>query len=111
MRRESRIAAPWSKRASRPSRIDVLHNNVGIGTGDGSLQHLTEETWDQGLQREREERLSDVQARHPSCASRKSGAVINVSSIASVCAAPPWLTRRQGAVNAFTHGLAMANAK
>jgi NAD(P)-dependent dehydrogenase (short-subunit alcohol dehydrogenase family) len=27
-------------------RIDVLVNNVGIGTGDGGLSQLTEEVWD-----------------------------------------------------------------
>jgi NAD(P)-dependent dehydrogenase (short-subunit alcohol dehydrogenase family) len=43
---------------------------------------------------------------------QRSGSVINVSSIASICAAPLMAYKTsKAAVNAFTHGLAMANAK
>jgi NAD(P)-dependent dehydrogenase (short-subunit alcohol dehydrogenase family) len=31
---------------ARFGRIDVLHNHVGIGDGDGGPTHLSEETWD-----------------------------------------------------------------
>jgi len=30
-------------------RIDILHNNVGIGIGDAGPTHLTEENWDRIL--------------------------------------------------------------
>src|SRR5437870_4323552 len=28
------------------SRVDILHNNVGIGAGDGGITQLSEEAWD-----------------------------------------------------------------
>ncbi|HEX4339319.1 MAG TPA: SDR family NAD(P)-dependent oxidoreductase [Polyangiaceae bacterium] len=93
-------------------RIDVLHNNVGIGTGDGGLSRLTEETWD---------RVFDVNVKTAFFACKKvvpvmreqlSGSIINVSSIASICSAGILAYKSsKAALNAFTHGLSMLHAK
>jgi NAD(P)-dependent dehydrogenase (short-subunit alcohol dehydrogenase family) len=93
-------------------RLDVLHNNVGIGTGDGGLSHLTEAAWNH---------IYDVNVngvffacKHavPVMRAQKSGVILNVSSIASICAAPILAYKTsKAAVNALTQGLAMANAK
>lgn len=96
-------------------RIDVLHNNVGVGTGDNSVESLSEEAWDG---------IYDVNAKSvflackyaiPVMRNQRSGVVLNVSSIASICATPQsaYLTAyksSKAAVNALTQGLAMANA-
>ncbi len=66
-------------------RIDILHNNVGIGTGDTGPVGLPEETWD---------RIFDVNLKSmfPTCKhvlprmrEQRSGAIVNISSIAAVC--------------------------
>lgn len=96
-------------------RLDVLLNNIGIGTGDSSVEQLTEEAWD---------RIYNVNAKSvflackyavPVMRDQQSGVVLNVSSIASICASPisAHLTAyksSKAAVNALTQGLAMANA-
>jgi NAD(P)-dependent dehydrogenase (short-subunit alcohol dehydrogenase family) len=96
-------------------RIDVLLNNVGIGTGDGGIDQLTEEAWD---------RIYNVNAKSvflackyavPVMRDQASGVILNVSSVASICASvvSSHLTAyksSKAAVNALTHGLAMANA-
>jgi NAD(P)-dependent dehydrogenase (short-subunit alcohol dehydrogenase family) len=96
-------------------RVDVLHNNVGVGSGDSSVELLTEEAWD---------RIYNVNAKSvflackyaiPVMRTQRSGVILNVSSIASICASPlsAHLTAyksSKAAVNALTEGLAMANA-
>lgn len=94
-------------------RLDILHNNVGIGTGDGYADSVSEEVWD---------RILDVNLRgmfftckHALGIMRKqqSGSIVNVSSAAAVAAAPmltAYKTSKAG-VNAFTQAVAMGNAK
>ena len=96
----------------RYGRIDVLHNNVGIGAGDSGPVHLTEEAWD---------RIHTVNlksmfltAKHvlPVMRRQASGVILNVSSIASICAVGmlAYKTSKAG-VNALTHSLAIGNAE
>lgn len=101
--------------ASEFGRVDVLHNNVGIGSGDNSVENLTEKAWD---------RIYNVNAKSvffackyaiPLMREQHSGVILNVSSIASICAfaGTSHLTAyksSKAAVNAITEGLAMANA-
>jgi NAD(P)-dependent dehydrogenase (short-subunit alcohol dehydrogenase family) len=93
-------------------RIDVLHNNVGIGTGDAGPVHLEAEVWD---------RIHDVNlkgtfltCKHvlPVMREQGSGAIVNISSIAAVCAVGmlAYKTSKAG-VNALTHSLAAGNAR
>lgn len=92
-------------------RIDILVNNVGIGTGDSTPFALAEDAWD---------RIHEVNLKGmwlmcksvlPKMQQQRSGAVVNVSSAASVCATPflAYKTSKAG-VNALTHQLAMAMA-
>jgi NAD(P)-dependent dehydrogenase (short-subunit alcohol dehydrogenase family) len=96
----------------RYGRIDVLHNNVGIGAGDSGPVHLTEEAWD---------RIHTVNlksmfltAKHvlPVMRRQGGGVILNVSSIASICAVGmlAYKTSKAG-VNALTHALATGNAE
>jgi NAD(P)-dependent dehydrogenase (short-subunit alcohol dehydrogenase family) len=93
-------------------RIDVLHNNVGIGTGDGGLSHLTEEVWDHIYSVNVKSALFACKHAVPVMRQQGSGAIINVSSIASICSAPLIAYKTsKAALNSFTQALAMANAK
>jgi NAD(P)-dependent dehydrogenase (short-subunit alcohol dehydrogenase family) len=92
--------------------VDVLHNNVGIGSGDAGATSIEEEALD---------RLFDVNlkgpwrmVRHtlPAMRERRSGSIINVSSIAAICAAPMFGYKiTKSALNSMTHALAMGNAE
>jgi NAD(P)-dependent dehydrogenase (short-subunit alcohol dehydrogenase family) len=97
---------------TRFGRIDVLHNNVGIGKGDGGLSRLTEEAWDNVFDVNLKPALFACKAAVPIMREQQSGSIINVSSIASICAAGILAYKSsKAALNAFTHGLAMLHAK
>ena len=98
--------------AERYGHIDILVNNVGTGGRDGTPVQVTEETW---------QRIFDVNLKSmyltckyvlPYMEERESGAIVNISSIAAVCATPmlAYKTSKAG-VNAFTHTIAMQYAK
>ena len=93
-------------------RVDVLHNNVGIGTGDGGLSHMTEETWDHVYDVNVKSALFACKYAVPVMRKQGSGAIVNVSSIAAICSVGLLAYKTsKAALNALTHGLAMANAK
>jgi NAD(P)-dependent dehydrogenase (short-subunit alcohol dehydrogenase family) len=92
--------------------LDVLHNNVGIGTGDGPGTRVDEEAW---------QRIFDVnltgmwrtcKAVIPVMRERGGGSIINISSIASICstATAAYQISKAG-VNTLTQHLAMGNAR
>lgn len=96
----------------RWGRIDVLHNNVGIGAGDSDAVGLEERGWD---------RIMDVNLKGmwltcktvlPILREQGHGAIVNVSSIAAVCASPliAYKLSKSG-VNALTEQLAIDNAR
>ncbi len=96
-------------------RVDVLHNNVGIGAGDASVEQLSEEAWDRIYGANAKTVFLACKCVVPGMRAQKSGVILNVSSIASICASPlsAHLTAyksSKAAVNALTQGLAMANA-
>ena len=93
-------------------RIDILHNNVGVGMGDNTPTKLTEDAWD---------RIFDVNlkamwllCKHvlPIMRKQKSGSIVCVSSIAAVCVAGHITAYKisKAGVNALVHQLAMTNA-
>jgi NAD(P)-dependent dehydrogenase (short-subunit alcohol dehydrogenase family) len=93
-------------------RIDVLHNNVGVGAGDAPPHVLEEEVFD---------RIVDVNLRAlwrlckavvPIMRSQESGVITNVSSIASIAGTHLAAYRMSKAgVDALTRNLAVTNAK
>jgi len=66
-------------------RIDVLHNNVGIGAGDAGPVHLTEEAWDRIFAVNLKGMFLTCKHVLPVMREQRAGVIINVSSIASVC--------------------------
>lgn len=94
-------------------RIDILHNNVGVSVGgaDAPLLELTEETFD---------RISAINLRGtimackqviPVMREQKSGAIINIASIAAWSDFPLVVYKAtKAAMIAFTQQLALQNA-
>lgn len=93
-------------------RIDVLHNNVGIGTGDAGVIRLELDAW---------QRIFDVNltsmfltCKHvlPVMREQRTGSIINISSLASVASTgmAAYKVSKAG-VNALTQQIAMGNAR
>lgn len=92
-------------------RIDVLVNNVGIGTGDAGPTDLTLEAWDLIQQVNLRGTWLTSKYALPVMTAQGSGSVVNVSSAAAVCAAPmlAYAVSKAG-VNSLTQQLAMSVA-
>ncbi len=93
-------------------RIDVLHNNVGIGGGDAGPAHVKEEAWDRILEVNLKSVILPCKHVLPVMRNQRSGSIINVSSVAAVCSTGivAYKTSKAG-VNAYTQSLAIGNAK
>ena len=94
-------------------RIDVLHNNVGIGAGDGELVGLGEDAWDRILDTNLKGMFLSCRQVLPVMRQRQEGCIINISSIAAVCSATSLTAYKisKAGVNAMTQSLAIGNAK
>jgi len=93
-------------------RIDILHNNVGIGLGDAGPTHLAEENWDRIIDVNLKSVFLTCKHALPVMREQGSGVIINISSIAAVCSVGmvAYKTSKAG-VNALTHSLALGNAR
>lgn len=93
-------------------RVDILHNNVGIGGSDAGPAHIEEESWDHILAVNLKSVVFPCKAVLPSMREQRSGAIINISSIAAVCSTGivAYKTSKAG-INAYTQSLAIGNAK
>ena len=96
----------------RCGRIDVLHNNVGIAAGDGNTSDVSAQAWDRILNVNLTATWATCRQVIPHMRERRSGVILNVSSIAAVCAAPlaAYKVSKAG-VNALTHALATTYAR
>jgi NAD(P)-dependent dehydrogenase (short-subunit alcohol dehydrogenase family) len=96
----------------RFGRLDVLHNNVGIGTGDNTPSRIDAADWDRILHVNLKSVLLPCKAALPTLRAQKSGSIINVSSVAAVCSTPAVAYKAsKAALNAYTQSLAIGNAK
>jgi NAD(P)-dependent dehydrogenase (short-subunit alcohol dehydrogenase family) len=93
-------------------RIDILHNNVGIGAGDSGPVGLTEEVWDRIFQVNLKSMFLTCKHVLPQMRKQGSGVILNISSAAAVCSVGmlAYKTSKAG-VNALTHSVAMGNAR
>jgi len=94
-------------------RIDVLHNNVGIGAGDGPPHHLTDEGYDRILDVNLRALWRTCREAVPVLRQSTAGAIVNVSSLASIASAGNLTAYKisKAGVNALTQNLALTNAK
>jgi NAD(P)-dependent dehydrogenase (short-subunit alcohol dehydrogenase family) len=94
-------------------RIDILHNNVGIGPGDDELSLLAEAAWDQILNVNLKSAFLPCKHVLPVMRRQAGGAIVNISSIAAVAAATELTAYKvsKAGLNALTHAVAMANAR
>ena len=93
-------------------RVDILHNNVGIGTGYDGILSLSQDSWDKIMQVNLKGMFLSCRSALPVMREQRSGSIINISSIAAVCSANivAYKTSKAG-VNALTHQIAVENAK
>lgn len=93
-------------------RIDVLHNNVGIGGGDDEILSLTEAAWDRIMSVNLKGMFLSSRSVLPVMREQRAGSIINISSIAAVCSTGivAYKTSKAG-VNALTQQIALENAK
>ncbi len=94
-------------------RIDVLHNNVGIGTGDATPGRISEEVWDSIFDTNVKGIMFMCKAVLPHMRKAGSGAVTNISSVAAIAAAAGITAYKasKAALNAYTQALAVNNAR
>jgi NAD(P)-dependent dehydrogenase (short-subunit alcohol dehydrogenase family) len=94
-------------------RIDILHNNVGIGAGDSSPTRLTEDAWDRIMNVNLRAMWLTCKQVVPVMRSQGSGAIVCVSSIAAVANAGGLTAYKisKAGVNALVHALATTNAR
>jgi NAD(P)-dependent dehydrogenase (short-subunit alcohol dehydrogenase family) len=94
-------------------RVDVLHNNVGIGAGDAGPHNVEIDAFERIFRVNLEGPLLTCRYAIPVMREQGSGAIINISSIASIAAATNIVAYKtsKAALNALTQALAMANAR
>ena len=93
-------------------RIDILHNNVGIGAGDGNIANVSDEAWHRIMDVNLTAMFNTCKAVLPVMRDQRDGVITNISSVASICSVPLLAYKvSKAGVNALTQQLAMANAK
>jgi NAD(P)-dependent dehydrogenase (short-subunit alcohol dehydrogenase family) len=110
--REDDCAAVASACVEQFGRIDVLHNNVGIATGDRGATHLELDAWNRILDVNLTAMFLMCKHSLPRMREQRSGSIINISSLASI-ASTGMLTYKvsKAGVNALTQQIAMGNAR
>ena len=94
-------------------KIDILHNNVGIGANDASPLKVSEEAWDRIFSVNLKSALFACKAVLPVMRDQGFGVITNISSVAAVAGSGTITAYKasRAALNAFTHSFAMSNAK
>ena len=97
--------------AERYGGIDILINNVGTGGEDLGPVRLKEEDWDRIYAVNVKSMYLMCKYVIPYMEKRGGGAIVNISSIASICAAPMLAYKTsKSAVNSLTHAVAFMYA-
>jgi len=92
--------------------VDVLHNNVGVGTGDGRLLDTAEEAWDHIVDTNLKGAWLACRAVVPTMRAQRSGVITLISSVAAISNTPAvaYKTSKAG-LNALVQSLALENAE
>jgi len=111
--KEETLAAAMEAARARWGRIDILHNNVGvsIGGGDKPLDELSEEAFDRVCAINLRGTIMACKHVLPIMRLQRSGAIINISSVAARENSYPLVTYKatKAAMIAFTEQLALQN--
>lgn len=93
--------------------IDIVHNNVGIGLGDGPPHRLTDDAYDRIMDVNLRSLWRMCRAATPALRRSEHGVIINVSSLAAIASATNLTAYKlsKAGVNALTENLALSNAK
>ena len=109
---ESHCSAVTETCVERYGRIDILHNNVGIGTHDCGPTKITEAIWDHIFDTNMKSIMFTCKHALPVMRKQGSGSIINISSIAAICEMGLVSYKAsKAALNAYTHSLATGGAK
>jgi NAD(P)-dependent dehydrogenase (short-subunit alcohol dehydrogenase family) len=94
-------------------RIDVLHNNVGIGAGDGGPTSLAADAWDRILDTNLKAMWLTCKHVVPAMRKQGAGAIVNISSVAAVAGVGNLTAYKisKSGVNSLTQALAVTNAR
>jgi NAD(P)-dependent dehydrogenase (short-subunit alcohol dehydrogenase family) len=94
-------------------RIDILHNNVGIGVGDGRPAEVGADAWDRIMDVNLKAMWQTCKEVVPTMREQGGGAIVNISSLAAVAAATTLTAYKvsKAGVNALTQTLATAYAR
>ncbi|MDG2113754.1 MAG: SDR family NAD(P)-dependent oxidoreductase [Actinomycetota bacterium] len=105
---EGECASMIERAMQHLDRIDVLHNNVGIGSHDGSPTRITNEGLDLILDVNLKGLVFTCKYAVPHMQAAGSGSIINISSVAAITPyAGVGYKTTKAAVNAYTQTLAM----
>ncbi|MGH2795806.1 MAG: SDR family NAD(P)-dependent oxidoreductase [Actinomycetota bacterium] len=93
-------------------RIDVLHNNVGIGAGDAGVIRLELDAWRRILDVNLTSMFLTCKHVLPVMREQRSGSIINISSLAAIASTgmAAYKVSKAG-VNALTQQIAIGNAR
>jgi NAD(P)-dependent dehydrogenase (short-subunit alcohol dehydrogenase family) len=99
--------------ADLDGRIDVLHNNVGIGAGDGGPTSLEADAWDRIVDTNLKAMWLTCKHVVPVMRERRAGAIVNISSVAAIAGVGNLTAYKisKAGVNALTQALAVTNAR
>ncbi len=97
---------------ARFGRIDILVNNVGIGDGDGPAHKLDEAAFDRIMTVNLKGMWLTIKAAIPVMREQKSGAIVNISSLASLAGGNQVAYEiSKAGVNRLTTSVAQSNAR
>ena len=112
--KEAEIKAMVTDAHARWGRIDILHNNVGVSIsgGDAELLDITEEAFDRCVAINLKSCILACKHVIPIMRAQKSGAIINISSMAVITTYPYVAYKAtKAAMVSFTEQLAYQNAQ
>jgi NAD(P)-dependent dehydrogenase (short-subunit alcohol dehydrogenase family) len=94
------------------SRVDVLLNNAGVGGGDAPAHRIEAKAWERILSVNLSGMLWTIKAALPIMRAQESGAIVNVSSLASVAGGNQIAYEvSKAGVNRLTTSVAQSNAR